>query len=273
MRTILYPVFFVMAISICACGVDKQDRPDDVGDAPDLTGDWNIVLVSLEGTCPLIGRGLATHSPLEIEGVTQDGNNVLGSFEVDGTTYFLTGDVVMGYLTVVLESLGTFIETLGAPVDSDSPVFMGMFNGTDLSLGCTESGVFMTIIGEVEFPVITGEWTLTLTGEASNCDDPSDDGEFLRTIEGIEAISLQAGTFFATYEDPSGEFNSLAGAAINDRFYGGISELIFNPTRMALLNGAIDADAHTVAGDLEGRLVLYNAGDACEVQGDFRIDY
>jgi len=264
---------FIAAILIasvfCACGVDDPSGMDTTGKAPDMEGDWQLVLVPLEGDCPLLSKGLAIHSPLNIPDVKQDGNNISAAFTVSGTDYILTGNIVFGYLIAAMQSAGVFIETIGA--DADTPIFSGTFNGTEPTGGCSEMGVFIGATRPFAYPVVTGEWTITLTGTSSDCEDISDEGDFEKILPGITATSPLQGAVTATYQDPAGVVNILTGAAAENRFIAGIYDISVPPARIAYLDGKIDENTDTISGKLEG-LLAFPGGD-CTVKGTFGISY
>lgn len=264
-------LFIACGIWMWNCGVDKEKSPS-LGTAPNVTGAWRIILLPYSSTCldPLNPNGFVIHNPIDISYVSQDGYNFYSSFLLDGETVILSGVATNSYIVGLLEKPGEFMESLGG-VLNDS-IITGTFNGRELPEGCEERGAFLAGIGVVETPSITGEWTINLQGTAQSCDDIADEGHFEKTITGVIVAEVAEGVVGGVFEEPTNVQNAIGALALSTSFRGAIADIVTPPTRIAMLDGTIYTDSHTIAGELTGQLAF--DGGLCQVaDGSFNITY
>lgn len=269
MKKITTAVFiFLISSMFVGCGVDKSNQtavPDNKG--PIMEGAWELALLPFSGDCQSLGKGIAMYGPFKID-VNQTGDALSGKINLGGVDYSMSGNIVYGNMIIKFVNPGLFIETLAAK--AKVPVFEGSFNGQELPDGCTESGFFIGATRDLEFPPVTGEWIITLTGTASDCDDPLDEGLFEKIIQNVVVVSPKEGSITAAYQDPTGVLNTLIGSAIEDKLIAAISDIAAPPNRAAILRGKIKS-ATLIEGRLSGELAF--AGGVCSVNGAFVVDY
>ena len=264
MKRIIY-VLAIMLVSgwIAACGVDRNDSAGEIIAPVDVSGPWRIVLLPARNTCAVLLEGFALQSPIDIPLVSQDGNTFQASFQLNNETVSLSGSVIGSVVNFLMEKTGLFIESYGGTADGTS--ITGSFNGQKLPGGCSESGMFVAAVRDVATPVVTGEWDITFTGAAQNCDSAIDNGPFVKFISNASVFSSGPNVIGSVYQDPGMIFNTMIGVVVGKSLAATINDIVLPPTRSARISGTIEPFSQTIAGELKGRLAFDNG--FCEISG------